>query len=352
MTYPPSGTSGAAAPRPGPRPPLPARALSGALALVAAAALLSPPPHAQAAPSLWESAVVEPEEAARALRYAEAMELGLDLGRAGLDLEASHSNLELSPVERLRVINRAIQAFEDAGKIDPTAADPPYYLASLLTYGKLECRTCDFEPQLAAKVIASIDAFEKRAPLDPRLSLSLLTKRAIYHTRLAGLVTGEPARQHLVAALADYRTAIERYAGLRADNEIVYGNMAETLMMLGDVEGSIEQYRQALRVRPSTSITLGLAVALDRDERGTEARSLLRDLGSSSVVEWEMQVSAGDVFYVPEGEVYYYRGLVNEAFGNYAAAIESYNRFIQSKAHPQFTPRATANRDALRAKRP
>jgi tetratricopeptide (TPR) repeat protein len=347
------------------RPRLPSsrsRALAAAarglaLSVASALALSSLPtvPTAAAAPTpstLWGAATADPEASIRATRYAEAMHLGHELGRAALASDFNRSGDDLPPSTRLIITNRAAQAFRDAAQIDPTAADPHYYLALLIMYGRLECRGCDFEPRLATEALAAIDAFEARAPLDPRLGISLFTKRAIYHTRLAGFTTGDTAKKHLEIALVNYRITVERHAATRADSEVVYGNMAETLMMLGDVEEAIEQYRQALRVRPSTGVTLGLAVALDRDERGTEARSLLRDLGTAAIGEWELSVSSGDTFYVPEGEVYYYRALINETFGNVEAAIDGYDRFIQSRAHPQFTPRAIANRNALRARLP
>lgn len=316
-------------------------------------ASLAAAPADASSPSLWERANGDTEATARKLRYAEAMHVGYELGLTALSTDVNHDGAEsVPPRVRLLAVNHALRAFQDAALIDPNAAEPHYYAALLLIYGKLECTGCAFEPQLATAAIAEVDAFEARAPLDPRLSVNMLTKRAILHTRLSGTTKGEAARGHLEAALADYRATLERNASTRANSEVVYGNMAETLMMLGNVESAIEQYRQALRVQPSTGVTLGLAVALDRDERGTEARSLLRDLGGPAIVEWEMSVSSGNVFYVPEGEVYYYRGLINEALGHNEAAIENYTLFVDSRAHPLFTPRAIANRDALRAKRP
>jgi tetratricopeptide (TPR) repeat protein len=325
--------------------------LASISALLFAAATASPSASAST-PSLWESATVDTETEARKLRYAEAMHLGYELGLTALSGDVTHDGADaVSPRARLLATNRALRAFQDAALIDPGAAEPHYYAALLLIHGKIECTSCSFDPQLGATAIAEIDAFEARAPLDPRLSVDMLTKRAIFHTRLAGATKGDVARRHLEAALADYRATLQRNAFTRANSEVVYGNMAETLMMLGNVEEAIEQYRRALRVRPSTGVTLGLAVALDRDERGTEARTLLRDLGGPAIVEWEMLVASGDFFYVPEGEVYYYRGLINDALGHSDAAIEAYNLFVSSRAHPQFAPRAIANRDALRAKR-
>jgi tetratricopeptide (TPR) repeat protein len=321
-----------------------------ALASLLASLLASGP--AAASPSLWETATIDVDTGARKLRYDEAMHLGYELGATALSADLNHDGAEaVSPRVRLLATNRALRAFQEASLIDPNAAEPHYYAAVMLIYGKLECTSCAFDPQLAGAAIAELDAFEARAPLDPRLSVNALTKRAILHTRLAGATKGEAARGHLEAALADYRATLERNASTRTSSEVVYGNLAETLMMLGNVEEAIEQYRQALRVQPSTGVTLGLAVALDRDERGTEARALLRDLGSPAIVEWEMAVSSGDFFYVPEGEVYYYRGLINEALGLDQAAIENYTKFLDSHAHPMFAPRARANREALRTKR-
>lgn len=349
-----------ASPRPTGRAVPWARALGLALLLAApalAAPALAAPPVAAAPPiddSLWERATLEGETAARKERYDGAMSIGYELGRVALALWPSRGGEEsLTPAERARATRQALQAFRDAARVDPSAGEPHFYISLLLIYGRLECDGCDFEAKEAKEAIAAIREFERLSPLDPRLTASLLTKRAIYDTRLSGLVKGDEARAHLTEALATYRAILQRYPNVRAQSEVVYGNLAETLMMLGDVEGAIEQYRQALRVRPSTSVTLGLAVALDRDERGTEARALLHDLGGPALVEWEMQVSQGDVFYVPEGEVYYYRGLINEALGQRKAAIDNYNEFVASRAHPQFSARALANRDALlRSARP
>lgn len=306
-----------------------------------------------AAPSIWEEATKAPEDEARALLFNQAMQNGYEFGRHALAAEAARGGDEIPVGNRRTLSDSAAAAFRAASRIDPAAPDPYYYLALLLIYTKLECRDiCDFEPAAATEVIEALDAFEARAPLDPRMGLMMFNRRAIYHTRLAGETKGEVARGHLEAALAAYRTAVERFSSTRTDPELVYGNMAETLMMLGNVEEAIEQYRHAMRVRPSTGITLGLAVALDRDERGTEARSLLRELGTAAIVEWEGDVSEGNVFYVPDGEIEYYRGLINESFGNYEAAAGNYSTFIEKRAHPQFLARAAANRAALRAKLP
>lgn len=307
---------------------------------------------AAASPSMWESATRSVEDRNRVDRFNRAMQSGFEFARNAIAAEILRANGEESlPDRRVQDIKNAVAAFTAATQIDPTAPEPYYYLAVVRIETQLDCKdACTFDPQVATEVLAAIDAFEKRAPLDPRLG-SLMSRRAIYHTRMAGETKGAAARDHLEKALATYRATLDRYLSPRTSPELVYGNMAETMMMLGDVEGAIEYYRQAQRQRPSTSIALGLAVALDRDERGTEARALLRDLGVDAIGDWESAVHSGEIFYVPAGEVEYYRALINESFGNYEAAIANYTRFIQTKAHPQFSARAAANRDALRARR-
>jgi tetratricopeptide (TPR) repeat protein len=308
---------------------------------------------AAASPSVWDNATQAPEQESRALLFRSAMQSGLEFGKNAMAAEIARATGEEIPLGNRRTLSdSAVAAFRSASRIDPSSPEPYYYLALMLIETRLECRDiCGFDPKIAAEALEAMDNFEARAPLDPRVG-NMMTRRAIYHTRLAGEAKGDAAKHHLESALDAYRSTIERYTSPRLNTEVVFGNMAETLMMLGDVESAIEYYRQALRTRPSTSITLGLAVALDRDERGTEARALLRELGADAIVDWEAVVNEGDIFYVPEGEVEYYRGLINESFGNYEAAAANYSTFIATRAHPQFAARAAHNRDALRAKRP
>jgi tetratricopeptide (TPR) repeat protein len=302
---------------------------------------------ALAEPSLWEAATQDPETAARTSRYVEAMRSGHELGMMAMAM-SEEGKAELIPAsQRIAAVNRAVQAFRDAAAIDDTAAEPHYYIAMLLLLSRINCPACPFDAKIANAAIGAIDRFESRSPLDPRLN-GFLSSRAILHTHLSGTVTGVRARAHLESALADYQTLLDRFPD---SDELVDGNMAETLMMLGKVDEAIDAYRVAVRSHPNTSNTLGLAVALDRDERGTEARTIIRDLGQGAIGDWEIQVAAGSTFYVPDGEVFYYRALIEDAFGAADDAIADYERFVQSGAHPQFAPRAAANRDALRAKR-
>src|SRR4051812_45995151 len=84
----------------------------------------------------------------------------------------------------------------------------------------------------------------------------------------------------------------------------------------------------------------GKAVALDRDERGGEALDLIRRQGIASFDEFKDEFRAGNVFYVPAGEEFYYFGLIYEAFGYYNESLANWKLFISSGAHPQFQARA------------
>ncbi len=64
-----------------------------------------------------------------------------------------------------------------------------------------------------------------------------------------------------------------------------------------------------------------------------------------------MKVQQGGTFFVPEGEKFYYFALSDEAFGFEDEAIENWQRYIKSNAHPEFQPRAKAHLDVLLAKK-
>jgi hypothetical protein len=132
-----------------------------------------------------------------------------------------------------------------------------------------------------------------------------------------------------------------------------YGNLAETYMMVGKLEQAIDAYKVAMRARGNTgaSLTYGYAVSLDRDEQGAEALRVIRSLRRESFEAFRLEHDRGGVFYVPRGEEEYYFALLHEAFGDTEEAIERWNLYIKSGAHPQFQPRAKAHLDALTKQR-
>jgi tetratricopeptide (TPR) repeat protein len=214
-------------------------------------------------------------------------------------------------------------------------------------------RATQFSRERANEVIAAWDAFEAREPFDPRLSVNplggteILFSRAILHTKLA---TAPAHKHHLVAAAQDYEKMLARADGNSVADRVL-GNLAETYMMQGRMEDALETYRSALRNGQDTATFYGYAVALDRDESSRQALDIIRALGPEQRALFYSGVEQGNTFFVPEGEKYYYFAMADEAFGFEDEAIENWTKYIASKAHPEFQPRAKAHLDALLAKK-
>src|SRR5262249_45503409 len=192
---------------------------------------------------------------------------------------------------------------------------------------------------------AAMDAFEARAPLDPRMSCleaghtpCLRFERAIVQTKLG----------NLAAAAADYEALVRRAQPDEGYLGIVMGNLAQTYMMLNRLDDAIDLYKETIhRFGGDSSTMYGLAVALDRDERGLQARDKVLGVGAQGYISFRDRVAAGDAFFVPYGEVEYYFALIEESFDHPDEAIGHWRRYIASGAHPQFPPRAKAHLDAL-----
>jgi tetratricopeptide (TPR) repeat protein len=271
------------------------------------------------------------------------------------------NNLDFAVAEavasrRKKFLENAVLAYELAARARPESAEPHFRAAAALHAFYIDCNVHDGAAlcrgdaamsnatrKQAERVIRHWDAFETKAPRDPRLADEILFERAILHTKLA-------TPEHLALARADYlKILARRHIGSRDGN--VMGNLAETDMMLGDLDNAIIHYRRTLEIEQSVSHYFGLAVALDRDEQGHLARSILRTFGVGGVRDLEDLIARRIVFYVPEGEAYYYLALGYEAIGIDDAAIRYYDLFLASGAHPQYAPRARANRAAIAERR-
>jgi tetratricopeptide (TPR) repeat protein len=257
-------------------------------------------------------------------------------------------------------VDLAVASYKAASVAKPGEGEPYFRLGKLLYSFYFDCTDqfarqqasvlCDMSGRSlnrkrAEEVIAAWEAFEQRAPLDPRLSVGafgeneILFERAILHTKLA-------AKPHLEAAAKDYEKILARHDGGET-SERVLGNLAETYMMVGRLEEALETYREALRGASDTSTWYGYAVALDRDESTRQALEIIKSLGRDQREFFHLQVMRGNTFFVPEGEKYYYFALAAEAFGQDEEAIDHWQKFIASGAHPEFQPRAKAHVDSL-----
>ncbi len=312
-----------------------------AVAATLALAVVAPAAHAD---DLWRDLARDAETEVAQREYDRAM---LD-GDTNLDLAVAEN---VVAKKREKYLNRAIAAYELAAVARPDAAEPHFRAAAALHAFYVDCssgehaRLCSRSLPARAitdRLLRHWDAFEAKAPKDPRVVDDVLMDRAILHTKIA-------TPEHLELARRDYRKILAWRHTVDRD-AIVLGNLAETEMMLGNLDQAIIAYRRTLELNQAISHNFGLAVALDRDEQGQQARAILRSYGVEGVISLQRQIVRGDVFYVPEGEAYYYLALGCEAVGLYDDSIRFYDLFLASGAHPQFAPRARANRAAVAAR--
>ena len=104
---------------------------------------------------------------------------------------------------------------------------------------------------------------------------------------------------------------------------------------------------------------LGVQAVVDPHEwhRGEQAERRIaagggaREVGGVGLDGFELYKTrveqTGEIFYVPEGERYYYFALVEEALGLDTSALAHWDQFLASGAYPQYAARAKANRAAV-----
>jgi len=302
---------------------------------------------------VWAQASESADDELARVSYDEAMLAGDD--------HVSLAVKERGMQTRRRMVERAAASYETASRARPAAAEPHFRAAAVLDAFLVDCRRdeaplCRDDSEVGRdvgeRIIAHWDAFTRLAPLDPRVTDEVLLDRAILHTKLA-------TEAHWIAATADYEEVLHRMRddartdaifSMRGRRAMVLGNLAETYMMLGDLDRAIETYRASLRFDPDTSRMFGLAVALDRDEQRAEAWRVLQLQGGDALGDLVRDIVSRRVFFVPEGEAEYYLALGAEWSGDDVAAIEHYEAFLVSKAHPRFALRARTNIARLKAK--
>lgn len=328
-----------------------------AAALVALASLSVPAAADGQRPDVWQRALASPSAEAALETYQRELRDG--------DEHVLQAAARSSSISAIRdQVQRAIEAYRRAAAAQPQAAEPYFRIGMVLwsfylqscehdRFGSsrsplADCSAPDaINAPIAEQTLGAWDTFEARAPLDPRLSGgpgSLLFSRAIIHTKLA-----TPA--HLAAAARDYEAIIQRTDGKGEAPSLVWGNLAETYMMLGRLDDSIHAYKEALRHGARTATWYGLAVALDRDGRGALARDMILAQGAVGYRQFRSDVDSHGTFFVPHGEVFYYYALAEEAFGLIDEALDHWHKYVASGAHPQYQPRAREHIDALLAKR-
>ena len=168
------------------------------------------------------------------------------------------------------------------------------------------------------------------------------------------------------AAAAYGMTAMEGRASANGASPDVYANLGEVLMADGRLAEAEARYRDAIAVatsettgerRPrSQDLALayyGLAVALDRDKqpgaaREAMARALAQDPGGAVLKVAAMPNR--DLFFVPDGDVYYYLGLAAETEGRSLDAAAAFREFLTRRPDSRWAAAATAHVHAAEEK--
>jgi tetratricopeptide (TPR) repeat protein len=142
-------------------------------------------------------------------------------------------------------------------------------------------------------------------------------------------------------------------------------NMAELLMAEGRLVESEARYREAIRLeaqatpfgRIETShalavATYGLAVALDRESEPEAAREMMSralKLDARHALLTAAEQPDTDLFFVPDGDVYYYLGLAGEVAGDVDDGAAAFQEFLRRRPRDASATRARAHLDGLLA---
>jgi tetratricopeptide (TPR) repeat protein len=121
------------------------------------------------------------------------------------------------------------------------------------------------------------------------------------------------------------------------------------MMAMGRLDEAIRRYTQAEQLDKSDFSTLhalGLAVAYDRDGQTAKSREALsRSLAADPGLHL---FHSDDVFFAPEGDRYYYEGLIAEALDNREDALRAFTDFLHELPHSRYADRARFHLDELK----
>jgi tetratricopeptide (TPR) repeat protein len=205
----------------------------------------------------------------------------------------------------------------------------------------------------AGRPAATLTALERACPLAPRGpgAASCWFRLGVERSRQGRFAQGLAAYERLIAT-GDADAA-------------AHANAAELLMAEGRLGEAEERYREAIRLETATPLagrietshaltlaTYGLAVALDRAgqvvaAREMMARALVLDPRHATLTAAEQPDA--DVFFVPEGDVYYYIGLAAEAAGDPDEGAAAFQEFLRRQPRAGSAARARAHLESLSA---
>jgi len=210
-----------------------------------------------------------------------------------------------------------------------------------------------------AALLERVEAEEASGRLDAACAL---LERALPHYAGAERTAAWFRLGVLRSKLARYRESAVACAAVVADgnaDSAVYANFAEVLMAAGRLTDAEARYRDAISAASDLGVGdrrerahelalayYGLAVALDRDEQPAAAReAMLRALAydPTTAVLKIASGSSGDLFFVPDGDVFYYIGLAAEAEGRDGDAEAAFREFVSRAPRSRWARAAEAH---------
>lgn len=306
---------------------------SPAAALLAGCLLLAPAgtPLGRAAPP--PPTLPGPRPATALVRVAELTKQARDL-----HYEAMRHRSRESP-ERVTLMQRAITTLIRAVQLDERNVENRVLLAEWLArpeLGEASLRRAGDE-LLRARKDDDVDALAYDIA-------SLLGLVYSHLGRFADAVTEYDRALRVLAAEPD-QVAQRR----NQQNATLLGNSAEALMAVGRLDESIRRYALAEQTDKTDFATLhalGLAVAYDRDGQTHKSReALTRSLAADPGLHL---FQSDDVFFAPEGDRYYYEGLIAEGLDSRDDALHAFQEFVRVQPQSRYADRARFHIEELK----
>ncbi len=282
-----------------------------------------------------------PDERSRTLRIAEGNEqLILARERARSDVQQSYATTGLKPrgwsAGVVTSARAAINAYEQALAIPSTSDDEAdlHFRCMLAASRYLD------DPGGYRAVVEHGTALREADPLDPR-EIEVTWDLSIAQSKL-GLQGGPDAEKHFEQGIAEYerwrRFVDEASPNVSQALGQSWSNAAELMMAVGRLDEAIVGYEQAIDLDSTESLGFyGLAVALDRDGQWEKAKAAM----SNAVIRDRqgMRLDDPDVFFVPDGDVHYYKALSAQVRGDKKTAISEYRLFLSETVDTKYAAR-------------
>ena len=247
----------------------------------------------------------------------------------------------------LAAARAALGAYDRALAVGPET--PGIHFSAVLAALLIEqnrglCRECRDGYEAVISHAAALRRLQPLDPYEPTLAYDL----GISYSKLGGL-GGPDADRNFATAVDEY----EHWRHMAGDDLLPrgratsYSNEAEILMALGRLEDAIRYYRMAAEIDPFEPLNwFGLAVAYDRDEQWTKAvEAMQRALNHGSGLG---RLDSKDVFFVPDGDYFYYMALAHQVLGKLEVAESNYNRFLVHCKDTKYAARALEHLAELR----